>query len=65
MLSMKTSAPAIRNLPLHLLIEKHAQDIDYGSITYVCKLKEGVVDVKSIEVTFAKRRRYKPEVAKR
>lgn len=62
---MKTSAQPTRNLPLHLLIEKHAQEIKYGSITYVCKLTDGGVDLNTIEVTFAKRRRYKPEVAKR
>jgi hypothetical protein len=62
---MKTTPQKIRNLPLHLLIEKHAQEIKYGSVTYTCILKDGGIDVNTINFTIARRRRYKPEVAKR
>ena len=64
MLSMKTTQVP-QNLPLHLLIEKHAQDLKYGSVTYVFTVRNGVVDMSTINSTKAKRRRYKPEVAKR
>ena len=47
------------NLPLVLLIEKQAADIQYGQITYTCKLRSGVVDMNDLNITVAKRKRYK------
>lgn len=58
MSSTKTT-PSIPNLPLHLLIEKHAQDIKYGSVTYTCQLVGGKVEMKTMNITVAKRKRGK------
>lgn len=59
MLSMKASE--IPNLPLHLLIEKQASDIQFGQITYTCQIKNGLVIMKTLDVVTAKRKRYKIE----
>lgn len=61
MSSMRTTTPTVQNLPLHLLIEKQAQDIKYGQITYAFNIKGAVVEMKSLSITKAKRRRYKPQ----
>lgn len=59
MSTTKTSPPEIPNLPLHLLIEKHAADIPFGQITYTFRIVNGIVQMNTIEVNIARRRRYK------
>jgi len=59
MLSMKMLPQEMPNLSLHLLIEKQVADIKYGQITYTCVIRNGTVDMGTLDVVIAKRRRYK------
>lgn len=61
---MKTSPPEIPNLPLHLLIEKQAADILFGQMTYTFKVLNGRVDMSTLDVVVAKRRKYKEKLDK-
>lgn len=60
----KTSPQEIPNLPLHLLIEKQAADIEFGQLTYTCSIDDGVVMMNTLDVVVAKRRRYKEKLDK-
>jgi len=46
------------NLALHAVIEKDIQTTDYGELTYVVELKDGVADMSTLNITIRKRYKY-------
>jgi len=47
-----------QNLALHAVIEKDVQTTDFGEITYVVELKDGVADMDTLNITIRKRYKY-------
>jgi len=46
------------NLALHAVIEKDIQTTDFGELTYVVELKDGVADMSTLNITIRKRYKY-------
>jgi hypothetical protein len=56
--SLTASQNSQPNLPLHLAIERNCHDMQFGQITYTFKIKDGVVDMKTLNIVMADRKRY-------
>lgn len=47
-----------KNLMFHVLVEKIVQETQYGNVTFNIRLKDGVVDLQSLNIVRNKRIKY-------
>jgi hypothetical protein len=48
-----------KNLPFHVLLEKEVQETPFGQLTFNMELKDGLVNLRSVNCVKNKRVRYK------